>query len=255
MKRLEGLRIGVTRSRSQASTLAALLRDEGAIPVELPVLAFHDPPSWDPLDDAMAAWRADPEAFDALALTSVNAVERALRRAPDLAHSKALVAVVGRATAEACRAHGLTPDVIPDRASSEGLLEALERLDALPRRWLIPRALEARGVLEAELRRQGADVTVAPVYRTAPPDDPTPLQAAFAAGVDILTFCSGSAVTNLRAALGGTWPAGIADVTIASIGPITTTACHDAGLTVHIEAPTPRLVALVSAIVQHQEPR
>lgn len=253
---LAGLRIGVTRSRSQAGRLSALLAAAGAQPVEMNLLEFHEPPSWRSFDDALDAWRTDAATFDAVALTSVNAVERAVARAReqggDLAvlAKGALLAVVGAATADAARAHGLIPDVIPARASSEGLLEALHIQGHAPQRWLVPRALDAREVLEAGLRAGGASVHVAPVYRSAPPTDPSPVRHAFALGLDVLTFCSGSAVTHLRAVFAERWPAEVEFVPVASIGPITSRAVRDAGLSVAVEAESARLESLVDAVVR-----
>jgi uroporphyrinogen III methyltransferase / synthase len=258
---LAGLRIGVTRSRSQAARLSVLLAAAGAEPVEMNLLEFHDPPSWGPFDEALEAWQVDSSAFDGLALTSVNAVERAVSRCrsggADLAElaKSALVAVVGTATAEAARDHGLVPDVVPARASSEGLLEALTLQAQVPKRWLIPRALDTREVLETSLRGGGAQVHVAPVYRSAPPSDPSPVRQAFSAGMDVLTFCSGSAVTHLRAVLDESWPAPITSVAVASIGPITSQAARDAGLQVVVEAESARLESLVEAVVRWKQAR
>ncbi len=258
---LAGLRIGVTRSRSQAGRLSVLLAAAGAEPVQMSLLEFHDPPSWRPFDEALEAWEADPAAFDAIALTSVNAVERAVSRSRarrvDLARFArlALVAVVGTATADAAHAHGLVPDVIPARASSEGLLEALTLQARVPKRWLLPRALDAREVLEAALRGGGAHVHVAPVYRSAPPVDPSLVRGAFSVGMDVLTFCSGSAVNHLRAVLDESWPAQIASVAVACIGPITSQAARDAGLQVAVEAESARLESLVEAVVRWRRTR
>ena len=258
---LAGLRIGVTRSRSQAGRLSVLLAAEGAEPVEMTLLEFHDPPSWGQFDEALAAWQADATAFDGVALTSVNAVERAVSRARTrgvdlgLLARDALVAVVGTATADAARARGLTPQVVPPRASSEGLVEALQLLDRVPQRWLVPRALVTREVLEAALRTKGAAVHVAPVYQSTPPSDPSSVRRAFAEGLDMLTFCSGSAVTHLRAVLAESWPAEVASVPVASIGPITSRAARDAGLAVAVEAETARLASLVEAVIQWSKAR
>ena len=224
----------------------------------LPVLEIHAPPSWDPFDAALRQWHNEPGTFDGLLFTSTNAVHRAVSRSAALGLSltdcarSATVAVIGPATADAAHTHGLTPQIVAPRAHSEGLLENL-RDDSTVRRWLIPRALRARGVLEAGLREWGAAVTIAPVYSTAPPADPLPVQAAFAGGLDVITFCSGSAVDHLRAVLGGAWPPGMHTVAVASIGPITSDACRAAGLRVAIEAPQARLDALVAAIAHHQE--
>ncbi len=252
---LQGLRIGVTRAQSQAGRLCVLLRAEGAEPVELAVLELHEPPSWEPFDAAIAAWRSDPAAFDGLVLTSANAVERAAQRAQDLGVSlstlagSALVAVVGAATAQAARGQGLEPHVVPAHAHSEGLLAALEQQPRQVRRWFIPRALHTREVLAAALAARGALVREAPVYRTGPPSDPSRIRDTLADGLDAITFCSGSAVEHLRSALGSGWPGLIATVPVASIGPVTSAACVQAGLDVAVQAQQARLDSLVQALV------
>ena len=111
---LFGRRIAVTRARAQASSLAAALTELGAAVVEAPAIRIEtiDHPPF------------DPAGFDIICLTSANGVEQLL--AGDVRRLAGVkVAVVGRATAEAARARGIEPDVVPKAAAQEGLEEAL----------------------------------------------------------------------------------------------------------------------------------
>lgn len=246
---LRGLRVGVTRSQTQASHLSERLRAAGAEPVELPVLEFRPPESWGPLDAALR----DLPRFDGVVFTSVNAVERTLARAASLGladlWSGRFLAASGTATAAALGAAGLAVDLVPSTFHSEAILESLsERLGPRMRgsRWLLPRAAVAREVLPEGLRALGADVVVAAAYRTTPPADLEPLRASLRAGLDVVTFASGSSVLHLLAAL-GSLPA---DVAVATIGPVTSRACRDAGLAVDVEAGEARIDALVDALIR-----
>jgi uroporphyrinogen-III synthase len=244
--------VGVTRSRTQASQLVERLREAGADPVELPILEFHPPSSWDPLDRGLDGLNR----FDGVVFTSVNAVERTLERAAErglvLAWSGLYVAASGSATAAALEARGVHVDLIPPKFHSESLLAALleEFGDGISTtRWLLPRAEIARAILPDGLSAAGAQVVVAPAYRTASPADPGPLQATLRSGLDVLTFASGSSVKNLVQALGPV-PETVA---VASIGPVTSRACVDAGLAVAVEAKEARIDSLVDAIVAWSE--
>lgn len=246
---LRGLRVGVTRSPSQASHLCDRLRAAGADPVELPVLEFLPPESWSPLDAALR----ELASFDGVLFTSANAVDRTLQRARSLglfdAWTGTFLAVAGTATGEALEAAGLVVDLVPAAFRSEALLEALvARFGAglAGSRWLLPRAAVARPVLPEGLRALGAEVVVAAAYRTAPPRDPEPLRAVLREGLDVVTFASGSSVLNLLAAV-GTLPSALA---VASIGPVTSQACRDAGLAVQVEASEARIDALVEALIR-----
>lgn len=239
---LAGLRVGVTRSRTQASVLAERLADAGAVPVELACLEFVPPNSWQAFD---AAW-AERAGFDGIIFTSVNAVQRALERGGPVGETR--VVASGPATAEALRERGVSDVLVPDRYLSEGVLEALDQAfgDLAGTRWLIPRAEEARQVLPKGLRARGADVVVAPVYRAVPPRDPGPLRRALAGGLDVVTFASGATARYFVQAVADL--SVLDGVAVASIGPVTTKACRELGLQVAIEAERATIPALVEAI-------
>src|SRR6185503_20849189 len=71
MLALQNKRILVTRTRQQASGLAAQLEALGATPILIPTIEIVPPETFTPLDDALAQL----ETYDWLIFTSANAVE------------------------------------------------------------------------------------------------------------------------------------------------------------------------------------
>jgi uroporphyrinogen-III synthase len=253
-------RILITRSPHQASALADRLRVLGAEPLLIPAIDTVDPTSFALLDTALAHF----DRFDWLLFTSANAVEAFHRRA-SLSGPSALVAgtcriaAIGQATARAVEAIGLTPDLIPPQAVAESLVEALlphaRQLDGSPTRFLLIRAEQGREHLPEALRAAGADVSVAPAYRTViPAGSIEAIRELFASAEnypDAITFTSSSTARNLFALLeaaGITLPSGEKSV-IASIGPITSGTLRDLGYPPHMEATDASVEALAEELV------
>jgi uroporphyrinogen III methyltransferase/synthase len=165
---LFGRRVLVTRSREQAPALAAALRRAGAEPVVLPLLRQAPPDDWREVDAALARRGG----YDALLFTSANAVRALASRAAERGASVAALAervfCVGPGTAAAARSAGLEVHGVPERRQGgEGLLELVARqLPPRGRRFLLPRAQEARENLPEGLRAAGARVDAVTVYRT-----------------------------------------------------------------------------------------
>ncbi|HEV2179981.1 MAG TPA: uroporphyrinogen-III C-methyltransferase [Gemmatimonadaceae bacterium] len=247
---LHGRRIIVTRARAQASDLAARLTELGADVIEAPaiVIAPADP---GPLRDALARLGA----YQWVLFTSQNAVEiawAALRDAGGDARRFAGVRVgaVGQATARALLDRGIAADVIPPRATAEGLAEALrQRPDVRGTRALFIKADGAGDTLPVALRAVGATVEEVVAYRTIP--DASGASAArdalAANGVDAITFTSASTVRYFLHAVGSPEAIGLASVI--TMGPITSDAARSVGLTVHAESATATIDALVNAIM------
>jgi len=214
--------------------------------VELACLEFAEPASWGPADAALERLHT----YDGVLFTSPRAVAEMLGRLGSWPPFEGVVAAVGGATGAALEARGVTPDVVPERFHSEALVEALVSRGGLDgTRWLLPRAEVARAVIPDGLAAAGATVDIVAVYRTVPPADPEPLRATLAAGLDAITFASGSSVRNLRGAVGEAgWPGALRGVVVATIGPVTTAAALQEGLTVQREATTASLPGLVAAV-------
>jgi len=205
------MRVLVTRPQTQAEPLLNALRAQGFEPIACPVIATE------PIDDGPI----DVTGYEWVIVTSANgAAELGARHIGVLPR----VAAVGELTAAALEAQGIAVELVPTLASQEGLLAELPRPVG---RALFVGAEGARRLLADELP---ADFRA--VYRTveltpAPPDG------------DLVLLASPSAAAAW-AKLGSTLSA-------ITIGPQTTAAALDAGLTVVAEADTQNVAGLVDS--------
>ncbi len=112
----------------------------------------------------------------------------------------------------------------------------------------------ARDTLPETLAAAGATLTLAEAYQTIIPESSiTALRDLFNAGpqLDAITFTSASTAQNLAALLesaGLTLPPA---TTLASIGPITSQAMRDLGLSPTLEASESTILALLEALGKH----
>jgi len=261
-------RILITRSPHQASDLADRLRALGAEPILIPTIALEDPSTFEPLDTAIAAL----DQFNWLLFTSANAVEAFHKRAiakgapfiaPFAMSGKAQflrIAAIGPATAHSIeKLLGRKPDLIPPRAVAESLAEVLLPHAKPGVRFLLVRAKlsrdqSARDPIPFTLRAAGAELTIAPAYRTViPPGSAEQIKFLFAerdSWPDAITFTSSSTANNLFALLesaGLTLPP---EILRASIGPITSQTLRDLGYPPQLEAAEATIPALVEILVK-----
>jgi uroporphyrinogen-III synthase len=168
------------------------------------------------------------------------------------------IAAIGPATARALEAIGFSPDLIPLQAVAESLAATLvahaRQPDGSPTRFLLIRAEIARDHLPDTLRAAGAQVILAPAYRTvAPAESIAEIEGLFRTREfwpDAITFTSSSTATNLQALLeagGLSLPAGILRI---SIGPITSQTLREMGFAPDAEATEPTLACLAVTIAQ-----
>jgi len=251
-------RILVTRSPHQASELADALRALGADPILIPTIELIAPTTYAPLDEALAHL----DHFHWLLFTSVNAVEafhQRLRERPNpysLIPTSCLTAAIGPATARALESIGLTPTLIPEKAIAESLAIALLphaiQPDGTPTRFLLLRAEVARDHLPEALRTAGAEVTIAPAYRTVIPEASiTAIQTLFAdpkRHPTAITFTSSSTAENLFALLKSANLTLPTEILRASIGPITSQTLRNLGYPPQIEAQQATVTSLVEAL-------
>jgi uroporphyrinogen-III synthase len=257
-------RVLITRSPHQASELAERLRAAGIEPTLIPTIETVDPTSFVLLDASLS--RLDN--FHWLLFTSANAVEAANKRLMALQGTgfspsvERKVATVGPATARAAEATGLSVDLMPPQAVAESLTEALLphalQPNGDPTRFLLIRAEQARDHLPDTLRAAGAEVTIAPAYRTVIPESSIPaIRDLFSQPKnypDAITFTSSSTAHNLLALLDAAGLTLPPDILRASIGPITSRTLRDLGFPPHVEAAEPGISSLVVAIVEGLNP-
>ncbi len=222
---LWGKTVIVTRAREQASGLVAGLRERGARVIQCPTIRVEALDDYAILDGALSEIRT----FDWIVFTSTNGVQQFWTRLEKLnldsrAFAASKIVAIGPATADALKARGIVADFVPESSISESVAEGLIARGAASKRVLIARALEGREVLEQTLREAGAEVTIAPCYRTLPDHSQAELvQSELEAGrVDWITFTSSSTVQNFVDAVGAELVAQTRPkFRVACIGPIT----------------------------------
>jgi uroporphyrinogen III methyltransferase/synthase len=211
------VKVVATRAEGGSPRLAAKLESAGFEVVECPLIRIEH------IDGPPV--RAD--AYDWLVVTSAHAVDLLFDR---LDGPIPRVAAIGPGTAAALRARGVEPELIPAASHQEGLVAELAPRLGPAARVLFAGALDARDVLVREL---GADVVH--LYRTVPV---TPVR--FPDG-DLVVLASASAARSF-AALG-------LDLPCVSMGPVTSAAAREAGLSVVAEAETHDLDGLTQAVI------
>jgi uroporphyrinogen III methyltransferase/synthase len=243
---LHGRRVGVSRARAQASSLAHSLRELGADVVELPAIRIESRIESREARDAVGTL----EDYCLVCLTSPNGVRllfeamaAAGRDARALAG--ATVAAIGPGTARALAERGVVADLIPERFVAEALVESLADVEVEGKRALIARAAEARDVLPDALRERGTEVDVLPLYETVR-EQPDEAEIQRAQGADYVTFTSSSTVANLVEALGDRFPN---RARVVSIGPVTSETARAARLQVDVEAKRHDIDGLLDALL------
>ncbi|HLL90851.1 MAG TPA: uroporphyrinogen-III C-methyltransferase [Tepidisphaeraceae bacterium] len=251
---LFGQTVVVTRTRQQASELAERLGELGANVLEAPTIELSEAADQVAIEAALL----NEPAWDWVVFTSANGVRFAKRKLFDLgldarAFGRASVAAIGEATARAVRDElGLRVELCPDSFVGEALADALvEAGEVRGKKFLLLRADIARPLLRERLEQAGAkEVRDLPIYDTRPASElPAEVVEAFDAGrVAWATFTSSSTARNLARLLGGEYKQKLANVKIASVGPVTTKTLQELGLAPTVQAQTFDVAGLVDAI-------
>ncbi|MGY1683357.1 uroporphyrinogen-III synthase [Geodermatophilus sp. SYSU D01176] len=253
---LFGWRVLVPRTKDQAGEMSDRLRAYGAVPVEVPTIAVEPPRSPAQMDRAIKGLVTGRYGW--IVFTSVNAVKAVREKFVELgldarAFAGVKVACVGQSTADAVRAFGIVPELVPSgEQSSEGLLadfpEYDDVLDPIDR-VLLPRADIATETLAAGLKERGWEIDDVTAYRTvraAPP--PAPVREAIkGGGFDAVCFTSSSTVRNLVGIAGKPH----AKTVVAVIGPQTAATAQEFGLRVDVQPETAAVGPLVDALAEH----
>ena len=254
---LAGRDILITRASDQSELLVRELEARGARAVLYPMVAFHPPDDFVPLDNALRALRT----FDWLLLTSANAVRALIERSKSLGRDvlssfgAIRIAAVGPVTAEAARRAGLSVSHVA--AKHQGVALAEEFAAELARkRILLPRSNLASSELPDALRRLGAQVTEVIAYRTFAGEPEGEGQSQFLSShFEAILFFSPSAVRNFLnwdEGKGGQVLRSISDlshrIAVVAIGPVTASALRDAGLRNIVQASDPTVPAVIEAM-------
>lgn len=200
---LHGKTIVVTRPRERAGTLADKLRARGANVIEAPCIETVEREDAQPLADALQ------QPHDWVVFTSPAGVPAAVHALRKLGKDmRALwgckLAAIGKGTAAALAAYGLTADLVPAQFDGEHLADAL--IAAMPQGGsaLLLRAKQGGQILPEKLVRAGNRVTDVPLYDTVHRCDKADmLRGLLVDGkIDAVTFTSVSTVEGFVEAVG-----------------------------------------------------
>lgn len=263
-KPLFGRSMLVPRPAHQARDTAREIRERGGEAVVYPVIEIHPPPEPERLSQAASAVHE----YDWVLFTSANGVDAffaALNEqgldARRLAQCR--VGVIGPRTSKALEAYGIRADLMAPEFIGEGLAQAVQAAGG-GRSVLLPRALQAREELPTLLREAGFHVDVVPAYQTNAigSEKALGLRRLFEERqVDTVLFTSSSMVeSTLRALSSGELSSDepspdarryFEQVTVASIGPITSATARRLGIRVDVEATVYTIPGLLDTLASH----
>lgn len=203
MSSLNGAHILVTRPRHQAENLCCLIEQQHGVAVAFPTIEVTAANDREIIVDTLS----NLHRFQWIVFISANAVNFAL-----LANNgkieefrNARIAAIGRATANALAAVGLTADLLPAHGSDSQALLAMPPMQQVAgQRILIVRGQGGLDTLRRELENRGAAVDYLDVYqRTIPHANPAPVLDLLKKNrIDLIIATSGEAVKNLLIMLG-----------------------------------------------------
>lgn len=251
---LTGWRVLNTRAKAQSAALSSLLRERGADVIEIPTIEINPPRSYKHLNAALK----NIAKYDWLILTSVNGVDSVFSRLKKLkistdALKHLQIAAIGPATKKAIERQGLAVSVTPSKYIAEAVVDAV-RGKVEGKRILLARAKVARDVLPNELRKTAAQVDVVEAYETrVPATAKAKLQKLFRSSEnrpDVVTFTSSSTAANFLHLLDKRHHSVLAEIWLASIGPVTSKTLREAGFPPTIQAREYTMSGLVVAIAE-----
>ena len=254
---LFGRRVVVTRNRAQAGELRERLERLGAEVLEIPLIRVspdHNESIWSEILEELGS-------YDWLVFASANGVKHffdyLLKKHPDIRNLGAMrIAAVGKATARAVEAYRLTCELVPEKATAEGLADALIETGSLDSaKVLVVTGNRGGEKLISRLESEAfAIVDRLPVYKTELEKlDDAPAVGDFRErGADYIVFTSSSTVQSFAEQAPSLKLGPSAKHPLAcSIGPVTTEKLKGYGITVHVEPKQSNLDALVEAIRAH----
>jgi len=249
----------VTEADGPGRTLAARLREAGAVVRMLPVLSHGPAPDPVPLARALArlpeyAWAA----FTSARAVTAVCQDAAWTQWPWDTATRPRIAAVGPVTRAVLLAHGMPVALCPDVPGARPLAQAMigaEGGSMSGRTVLWPRSNIARPDLEDALRFAGAEL-VAPVAYCTVPDRPPDLAefiSTLEAGrIDCVTFLSPSGAAGLAALMPGETLSPLARLAVvASVGPATSAALAALGAPPAVEAPSRTAGGLATALLSY----
>ncbi len=238
----------VTRAKEDAILFCNLLKERGAVPIEFPTIAFDEIKTKNTIQILKSI-----RDYSYLIFTSQNGVKYFFKNfhEKEKLHGIKIIGI-GSETEKKLHSFGIEADFIPEDHRAEGLVTYFDRENIKNKKILIPRAKEARELLEATLEKRGALVTILPLYRATKPRNGKELEKVlFENHIDVITFASSKTCTNFFEMLGEKARVHLSGVYFGVIGPITRKTLEKYGYREAIVPKKYTLPSLVEAMCDH----
>lgn len=196
---LKGKTVVITRTIEQSRESAAALTNLGANVIIFPTLEIVPPTDWSKFDSVVS----HPDRIDFIIFTSVHAVQMFSKRIREIGtiinYNQTKVVAVGSKTSSYCHKNNINVNIIPEKFSSEGVVEALSKYNLKNKVVFIPRSAIGREVLPMGLKELGAVIKSVPVYNVAIPSNEnlkSNLHLLESSKIDLFIFTSPSTFEN-----------------------------------------------------------
>ena len=252
---LKNKTIIITRTVEQSNESASELTKYGAKVIVFPTLEIVPPSNWDEFDTIIRS----QDKIDFLIFTSVHAVQLFNQRCDELKikinFRKKKVVAVGNKTSSVCEKYNIPVDIIPERFSTEGVVEKLAKFNLIKKVVFIPRSAIGREELPRGLKELGAIIHSVPVYNVSLPTKENikdNLEKLNNSSPDLFIFTSPSTFENFLQILNVINPVEyFKGYDIAAIGPTTKTAIENRRVKVNIIPDEYTIEGLVKKILSY----
>ena len=253
LKPLVGKRIVVTRAQEDAASLSKLLREAGAELFEFPTISIEE---IEPNNQRDARIQSIND-YSYLIFTSQHGVKFFLKhfvRFHEIQKLQDLTVIcIGTQTNNCLASYGIKSDFTPRRFQAESIVAFFKKETMIAhKKILIARAQEARNVIEMGLHKQGASVTVLPLYKVTLPQNSEKLKEIFVENhIDLVTFASSKTCSNFFHILGLENKRYLNETNFAVIGPITQKTLQNFGYSKAVVPKKYTIPSLVEAICDY----
>lgn len=229
---LQNKTVMIPRGKAHAKSFSELVKRNGGIPVEIPLIAFQPVTASKKLHNTLA----NLHNFDWIIFTSNVTVETFYSFIKKGRTLLSKIAVIGEKTKEILEDMGENVDFVPAEYVAEGFIEEFLPHVNQGDRILIPKGNLARDYISAALKEKGAIVEEIIIYETYLPEESRGklVKMLTQESLDILTFTSPSTIDHFMKIVEEQNLSGkLEHCIVACIGPVSKRKAEQWGLNVH----------------------
>ncbi|WP_226677453.1 uroporphyrinogen-III synthase [Mesobacillus jeotgali] len=229
---LQNKTVMIPRGKAHAKSFSDLVKRNGGIPVEIPLIAFQPVKASEKLLKTLA----DLHTYNWIIFTSNVTVETFysfLKKGQALLPK---IAVIGEKTKEALVDMGEKVDFVPEEYVAEGFVDEFLPHVKQGERILIPKGNLARDYISAALMEKGAIINEVIIYETYLPEESKGklVKMLTEESLDILTFTSPSTIDHfMKIVEEHNLGSKLEHCIVACIGPVSKRKAEQRGLKVH----------------------